>query len=719
LGALDRLRRAALETLSSDTYRVAMDRTDERRHADRRRELLSSDTPKLRGERGRRPEALGWIGHHRAGDDVDEGSRPGRSCRYRRRLHLTAEHLSQNRRGGGSAREERPSTKRFPQHGADAVDIDPCVGGIVGEEHFRRQILACGARCVRRRCMHPVRADDSCDSVQSHENAFGRQLAMEQFERLPLGIAEVVNGAEAGQHIDEHTQGNLEGGRLQGRHELRPAHAVDEVADHEHVLGPHHHFANAHDARVLERGKATRIAHPVCDVLIAMVPTARYALDDDQPGAIPRRRLERGPGRNDARAKLTEQLEPLRARRPARAMRIRNHLALERTPSEETNGSLSRSGSQGDGSKRDPTSDRLTSPHNSNRTVEGTLEEAAAPAPDYKKEKMRPFARFAWALLVYDIGTTAWGAYVRATGSGAGCGRHWPLCNGEVVPRAARIETAIELSHRVSSGVALGLTAGLFVWSLRAYPRGHTVRRGAGAAAAFMGAEALIGAALVLFELVARDASAKRALSVSLHLVNTFFLIASTALTAWWASGGAPVRIRGRGAVAWTAGLPLVAMLFVGSSGAVTALGDTLFPSASVAAGLAQDFAPNAHLFVRVRALHPLFAVLAAALVVTTAGITRTLRPTRPVRVLTSLATALVVTQVAAGLLDIVTLAPVWLQLVHLVLADAVWLALVLTAAAALAETSAAVDPPLRPPAPVAPDPRGLQARSGATEDVA
>jgi heme A synthase len=106
---------------------------------------------------------------------------------------------------------------------------------------------------------------------------------------------------------------------------------------------------------------------------------------------------------------------------------------------------------------------------------------------------MRPFARFAWGLLVYDIGTAAWGAYVRASGSGAGCGRHWPLCNGEVVPRAPRVETAIELSHRISSGVALAMTAVLLVWSLRAFPKGHAVRRGAGAAAVFMVAEALIG----------------------------------------------------------------------------------------------------------------------------------------------------------------------------------------------------------------------------------
>jgi heme A synthase len=297
---------------------------------------------------------------------------------------------------------------------------------------------------------------------------------------------------------------------------------------------------------------------------------------------------------------------------------------------------------------------------------------------------MTRFARFAWGLLAYDVGVAAWGAYVRATGSGAGCGRHWPLCNGEVVPQAPRVETLIELSHRLSSGAALVLTAALLAWSWRAYPAGHRVRSGALAAMAFMIAEAAIGAALVLFQLVAHDASAKRALSVSLHLVNTFLLLASTALTAWWATGFGPIRIRGQGLVAWTTLLPLGAMLLVGSTGAVTALGDTLFPSASVAMGLAEDLAPRAHLFVRLRALHPLLATMTAASIVVAAGLTRACRPTQVVRTLSRAGAALAMAQVAAGLLDIVLLAPLWLQLGHLLLADAVWLALVLTAAAAL-----------------------------------
>ncbi len=299
---------------------------------------------------------------------------------------------------------------------------------------------------------------------------------------------------------------------------------------------------------------------------------------------------------------------------------------------------------------------------------------------------MTRVAKFAWGLLGYEILVVAWGAYVRATGSGAGCGRHWPMCNGEVLPRAPRVETLVELSHRLSSGGALIGTLVLVALAIRAYPAGHRVRRGAYTTAALMGVEALIGAALVLFELVAHDASMKRALSISVHLVNTFLLLASTAFTAWWASGGRPLRLRGQGLVAGALGAVLSAMIFVGAMGAVTALGDTLFPSPSLAAGLAQDLAPNAHLFVRLRFIHPTLAMFTAGAIVIAMGLVRSLRPSREVAVVSRAASALAVLQVGAGLLDVLARAPVWMQLVHLVMADLVWVSLVLTAAAALAE---------------------------------
>ena len=89
---------------------------------------------------------------------------------------------------------------------------------------------------------------------------------------------------------------------------------------------------------------------------------------------------------------------------------------------------------------------------------------------------MKPFTGFAWAVLAYDLVVVAWGAFVRATGSGAGCGKHWPSCNGEIVPRAPRVETAIEFTHRATSGIALVLGVVLLAWALRAFSRGHAAR---------------------------------------------------------------------------------------------------------------------------------------------------------------------------------------------------------------------------------------------------
>jgi heme A synthase len=302
-----------------------------------------------------------------------------------------------------------------------------------------------------------------------------------------------------------------------------------------------------------------------------------------------------------------------------------------------------------------------------------------------RAEPLSPFARCAWGLLAYDVVVVLWGAFVRATGSGAGCGRHWPTCNGDFVPRAPRIETLIEMSHRASSGVAFVLTAVLLGWGLRSYPRGHRVRRGAGAAMALMFGEAAIGAGLVLFELVAHDASRARAFSVSAHLVNTFLLLAAMALTAWWASGGAGPR-SGQRLVAWVMGVPLSALLFVGATGAVTALGDTLFPSSSLAAGLREDFSPTAHLFIRLRGVHPVIAAMTGAATVIAVGLVRTLRPSPAVRSWSRATSVLVAAQVTAGIVSLLARAPVWMQLVHLLLADCLWIALVLTAGAALAE---------------------------------
>ena len=152
---------------------------------------------------------------------------------------------------------------------------------------------------------------------------------------------------------------------------------------------------------------------------------------------------------------------------------------------------------------------------------------------------MARLARYAWLVLLYNLAVIAWGAYVRATGSGAGCGAHWPLCNGEVLVRPQTVEMLIEFSHRATSGLALISVVVMFFWAKRLSPPGHPVRLGANLSLGFMLSEAALGAGLVLFQLVADDASVARAFAVAAHLLNTFLLLAALTLSVFWASGGA------------------------------------------------------------------------------------------------------------------------------------------------------------------------------------
>lgn len=292
----------------------------------------------------------------------------------------------------------------------------------------------------------------------------------------------------------------------------------------------------------------------------------------------------------------------------------------------------------------------------------------------------RSFARYAWAVLGCNLLVILWGAYVRASGSGAGCGNHWPLCNGEVLPASPSVKTFVELTHRLTSGVALLLVVGLAVWAFRKFPKRHPVRAGAALSVLFILTEALVGAGLVLFELVADNASIARALFMSVHLANTFILLGVLTLTAWWASGGQPLSLRGQGMFGWLFAWALFGTIVLGVSGAVAALGDTLFPALSLTEALRQDFSPTAHLLIRLRLAHPFIAVIVGCYMVIISIAAMLLRPHVWTRRFTLALVALVVVQLLLGLLNVALLAPIWLQLVHLLLADAVWIVLVLNA---------------------------------------
>jgi heme A synthase len=283
----------------------------------------------------------------------------------------------------------------------------------------------------------------------------------------------------------------------------------------------------------------------------------------------------------------------------------------------------------------------------------------------------RLFSVYAWALLVWNVAVVLGGAYVRATGAGAGCGNHWPLCNGVVVPESPGIKTIIEYTHRAMTGLDGFLVLGLLIWAFLAFPKNHPVRLGAILSTVFLVTEALFGAALVKLEHVAQDPSTGHAIWLSAHLINTLTLLAFLALTAWW-SAGRPA-FRPRGSKAWLAATTLGTVVLLGISGVIAALGDTLFPSRSFAEGLARDLDPAANVFVRLRIWHPAIAAVAAMVILYYA-----ISKLSQTRRLSLLVVGALGAQILAGVANLLLAAPIWLQMVHLLLADCLWISLVL-----------------------------------------
>lgn len=295
-------------------------------------------------------------------------------------------------------------------------------------------------------------------------------------------------------------------------------------------------------------------------------------------------------------------------------------------------------------------------------------------------------SRFAWATLAYTVAVILFGAVVRITGSGAGCGQHWPTCQGEVAHLPKTLATVIELTHRITSGLSVLLVLALAIVTFRTFERGHAARRAIAFSLAMMVVESLVGAALVLFGLVGNDASGARAVVMAIHLVSTSVLTASLALTAFLAAGRRLRHFVPRCPLEWSLAGALLGVIVVSVTGAVTALGDTLYPvdtTKAIAERLAADGAAASFLE-RGRAVHPLVAFVTAVGLLAVAWKTAEIRPRPAVVAHARVTIGLVFAQVAAGVLNIALSAPGYMQVVHLALATALWVSLVLLYAASM-----------------------------------
>lgn len=300
--------------------------------------------------------------------------------------------------------------------------------------------------------------------------------------------------------------------------------------------------------------------------------------------------------------------------------------------------------------------------------------------------KLNKFAKYAWFVLAYNIVVILWGVFLRASKSGDGCGQHWLTCHGEVIPSAPEMKTMIEFSHRLTSGLAFIAVFILVVWAFRAFSKGNILRKTSLISFIFIITEALVGAGLVLTGNTAENLTAARPFWMIGHLTNTFILLAFLSLTAWFASGGKPFSYKTKPKILILLTLAIIGILFVGMTGSVAALSNMLFPTESLAQGIQQDFSSTSHILQRLRIFHPITSIAVGVFLIFLAGWLRK----QAINDLwinrwSNALSLTVLLQIAFGAVTLLTGAPIVMQLIHLFLADAVWIFFVLLAATFLA----------------------------------
>ncbi|CAM3314084.1 COX15/CtaA family protein [Deinococcus deserti] len=328
--------------------------------------------------------------------------------------------------------------------------------------------------------------------------------------------------------------------------------------------------------------------------------------------------------------------------------------------------------------------------------AEGTVNELsstlrATPGTDTRPRSSVWLPRLAWAALAYNVLVILWGAVVRITGAGAGCGEHWPLCNGVVVPQSPTVHTLIEFSHRLTSGLSGVLALVLLFVAFRVTPARHPARFGAALSLGLIVLEGLVGGVQVMLGLTADSTEPARGFVQGIHLANTFALLGALLLTALWASGQPGLRLKGQGRAVWLGSAGLALLLLLGMAGAVTALGDLLFLPADGSTPIEtvkRDYAATATLIENLRVLHPMLAIVTSAYLLWMAATLARLRPDAQVRRWGLWLSGAIAVQMLAGFANVALKAPGWMQLTHLLLACMMWLVTVMLVYRALSALS-------------------------------
>ena len=272
---------------------------------------------------------------------------------------------------------------------------------------------------------------------------------------------------------------------------------------------------------------------------------------------------------------------------------------------------------------------------------------------------------YAKAGLLLSIASILAGAFVRATGSGDGCGATWPTCKGKIIPALSDTSELIEFSHRSVSGVLLVVTLIIFA-KTRKFQKDSLVRIVTNYLTFFVIFEALIGAVIVIFEWVGLNSSLPRIIAVPIHLVNTFGLLGSYAILYKILQDDLQ-NIKNM----FNKNFLLISSLFLlsGATGSITALADVLFPSASFVEGFLADFDRTSEVLTRLRILHPIISsILSIVLYVYATGIRKKYNVgVKPLQILILIAVFLGVIKVLSNIV-------LPLSILHLAIADFLWI---------------------------------------------
>ncbi len=308
--------------------------------------------------------------------------------------------------------------------------------------------------------------------------------------------------------------------------------------------------------------------------------------------------------------------------------------------------------------------------------------------------KLTRFARYAWFVLAYNLLVIIWGVFLRASKSGDGCGQHWLTCHGEIVPSAPELKTIIEFSHRVTSSLDGLIVISLLIWAFLRWKSAKSstnnlVLKMAIGSFIFVIVEGLLGAGLVLTGNTAENLTAARPFWMAGHLITTLVLLTFLTLTAWFASGGKSFDFRARPKILWLLVAAVFGILLIGMSGSIAALSSMIFPSETLTEGFAKDFSATSNILLRLRVSHPILSVGVSVYLFFLANWLKTkFAETVSIIRWANVLSLLILVQVIWGAITLLTLAPIVMQIVHLFLADTVWISFVLMAASVLAEKS-------------------------------